>query len=429
MMSGTMLGQVCSVLLVPISSRIYGAQLYGDLAVFASLASICTGLFGFGLASSIMVEKTDYEAEQTYKFAIYSTNVLVIFLAFIILILKPVAVIIETSLPYHIVIILLAFTIMTTNHINMLYAWLNRKGKYNIMLFNPVITPLANNGLAILLGLIGFKAYGLYIGATVAQVITLIHMFVNMDKMTYRIKLCDVKPIIERNKDFILYQYPASLINTTVGNIPVQVLSYCFGNVVVGYYSMAMKLISIPSNILSSSMSRVYFKEATERQSLNGTARQYTYGVSKKISYLYIIPMLIILIGGDLLVPLFLGNEWLASVPYLKIVAILNLFAIGVNCTSGFTSVIGRQKINLIMSIVKLVVFPLFMIGTSKLFNNPEITVCVFSLAYSIVNTIYYEFLLREEKSLKNKYMFFMLFLAGICLLFYLSSLFLGILK
>ena len=422
MLSGTMMGQLISILTVPITSRIYGAELYGDLAVFTSMSSICTSFLGFGLASAIMVEKTDYEAMQTYKIAINLTNVAVILIAMIAVILSPFIQFIKSSLPYVGMIGLVAFYVITTNQINMLYAWLNRKGKYNVLLFNPIITPIVNNGFAIILGLIGFTNVGLYVGLVVAQLITLLHMFRHMDKIEYRLRYRDVGSIIKRNKDFVLYQYPASLMNTVVGNLPVQILSVYFGNIVVGYYSMAMKLLNIPTSILSSSITRVYFKEATDIQHANGNTRAYTYKLCKIVMSIYLIPIVGILMLGDLVIPFVLGAEWTDSVIYIKIMAVWNLFVIGTNCSSGFASVINKQKINMFISLAKLLVLPIVMIVSYYLWRNPYVTLILYVLSYAVINTTYYEKLIGEDKTLKYEYLKLSLLFGGIvsilCLLF-----------
>lgn len=405
MLTGTVVGQIVSTVMVPIASRIYGAELYGDLAVFTSAMSLCTSFLGFGLASAIMVEDTDQKAQQTYKLAVYGTDLLVIAIAAFMIILSPYVRVINTSLPYVNAIFMLVFAVTTTNQINMLYAWLNRKGKYNVLLLNPIITPLVNNGLVIALGVMGYTGFGLYAGLLVSQGVTLLHMYVKMDKMETRLCLRDIPDVVKRNKDFILYQYPSTLVNGVVGNLPVQIISNFFGNTVVGYYSMAMKLLNIPAGLLGNSVSRVYFKEVSEKQKNGKSARKYTLKVSKILIIIFMIPVVGILLLGDELIPWLLGSEWIYSVPYIKIMAYWNLFAIAVNCTSGFTSVIHKQKSNMILAIIKLISFPTFMIGLSVVFHNSLLTVMTYATIYSIINVVYYEKLIREEKELKYKYL------------------------
>lgn len=405
MMTGTMIGQVISIVMVPIASRLYGAGLYGELAVFTSASSICTSVLGFGLAPAIMVEKSDYQSMQTYKLAVNLTNILVAIVALIAILLSPVIQFIQTSLPYWVMVVMLAFYVMTTNQINMLYSWLNRKGRYNVLLFNPIIAPLVNNGLVIILGLTGFKNVGLFVGLIVSQLVTLIHMFRKMDKIDYKLRKTDIKEIIQRNKDFILFQYPATMMNTVVGNLPVQILSACFGNVVVGYYSMAMKLLNIPSNIISTSMSRVYFREATNVHHSGGNARAYTLKLCRLVMTIYLIPIVGILVLGNWAIPFFLGADWVPSVDYIKIMAIWNLFVIATNCTSGFTSIIGKQKINMLISAAKLLVLPVMMIGSSVLFSNSYVTLIVYVMSYAIINVIYYEKLIGEDAGLRYRYL------------------------
>lgn len=404
MMTGTMLGQIISTIMVPIASRLYGAGLYGDLAVFTSASSMCTSFLGFGLVSAIMVEETDEQAEQTYKLAVYGTNFGVVIIAGILLLLQGWIEVIHTALPYTVSVCMVAFTVMTTNQINMLYAWLNRKGRYNVLLFNPIITPLVNNALVIGLGVLGFKHIGLYAGLLVSQLVTLIHMFRNMDKMTHKFRLSDAKEVAVRNKDFILFQYPSSFVNGIVSNLPVQIISKFFGNTVVGYYSMSMKLLNIPSGLIGNSVARVYFKEVSDKYRNGESARKYTLKVSTTAMMIFLIPVVGIFLLGDWLIPLVLGASWEPSILYIKIMAIWNLLSLPVNCTTGFTSVIHKQKSNMVLALVKLATFPTFMVGLSVVFNNPIVTIITYVIIYSLINLVYYEMLIGEEADLKWKY-------------------------
>lgn len=404
MMTGTVSGQIISAVMVPVASRFYGAELYGDVAVFTSAATICVSLLGFGLSAAIMVEETDEKAVQTYKFAVLFTNMLVVLIAAGVLSLAPVVRVITTSLPYAVCVILLAFYAMMANQINLLYAWLNRKERYNVLLMNPIISPLVYNGLVVILAIIGFKSIGLYAGLIASQIVTLLHMFVNMDRMQYKLKISDVKDVIRRNKDFMIYSYPADIMNNVVGNLPVQLLSIYFGNTVVGYYSMAMKLLNIPSGIISSSVSRVYFKEATEKEHSEGRAREYTYEASKIITAIYSIPVAGILLLGQWVIPFVLGADWAGSVTYIQIMAIWNLFAIAINSTAGLPAIINKQRVNMIISIIKLFVFPISMITISELFHSPTLTIWTYAIVYSIINTAQYEYLIGECKGYRLKF-------------------------
>lgn len=420
MMTGTVSGQVISAILVPVGSRLYGAELYGDLAVFTSAATICISFLGFGLSSAIMVEDTDEKAAQTYKFAVIVTNMLVLFITGVILMLAPFVHVINVSLPYAISVVLLAFYAMTSNQINLLYAWLNRKGRYNVLLINPIITPLVNNGLLIILAIAGFRNIGLYAGLVVSQLITLLHMFIKMDKMPYKMRIKDIKEIVGRNRDFILYTYPADMINNVVGNLPVQILSACFGNTVVGYYSMAMKLLNIPSGLISNSVSRVYFKDATEKEHTGGRAREYTYEVSRIVTGIYFIPVIGIMLLGQWVIPFVLGAEWSGSVIYIKIMAIWNLFAIAVNCTGGLIAIIHEQRFGMLISISKLFIFPISMIGVSLIFDSPVVTIFTFAITYSIINVIQHEYLIGSKEGYRFKIVKMQMFFAVFCSLFFI---------
>ena len=57
--TGTAIGQGLSVLFLPIATRLYGAEYYGDLALFVAMSSIILSFLGFGLSSAIMTADSD----------------------------------------------------------------------------------------------------------------------------------------------------------------------------------------------------------------------------------------------------------------------------------------------------------------------------------------------------------------------------------
>jgi len=425
MMTGTLSGQIISTILVPVSTRLYGVALFGNLAIFNSTSSLIIGFLGFGLSQAVMVAQTEKDAEAVYKLQLFMTNILVMITIIVLISVSKWFKIFDLGIEYNISILLLGFFIILCNLSNMTYAWLNRKGLFNVLLFNPMIMPLVNNIVIIILSFTSLKLYGLLIGSVLAQLATNIHMRKYV-KMNYKLDVKDIREIISKNKDFILFQYPAGFINNLVGQLPTQILYHSFGNTILGYYSMAIRLVNIPSGLISSSLSRVYIKEASElERDMIGTATGYTLRITKIVMLLFLIPTVIIIFFGDWGVPFVLGEDWANSVVYLKIMMCWNLFAIGVNSTSGFSSVIHQQKSSMFVSIVKLIIFPVALYGAVYTFRLPVITVAVYAVSYSIINILYYNFLIGKNYELKNKYLSFnLIFVMVLLAVIFISNFF-----
>ena len=404
LMTGTLVGQLLSVLFVPILSRIYGPTLYGDLAVFTSISTLISGFLGFGLFSAIMISKTDEEAFGVYKIIIYS-SIVIAFLLFIISIgLSPYVKLFKSSLNYQITCGIIFLLIILGICTNSTYAWLNRLGKYNVLLWNPIITPIVSYSISLTLGLLNFKSYGLILGSLIASIFTLIHMFRYIGKVKIKLDVLTVKKILNINRDFILYQYPAGLASILSGQLPVILLSFFFGNTIVGYFSLTQRLLAIPGTLIGTSVNRVYIKNVAAISHWSNDACTYTFKTIKKGMKLYFVPAILLITFGDILIPLFLGQNWAEASKYLRIMVLWELFATTSGCTAGFASVIGRQKYNLLASVAILLSDILLMITVALIYKNPILTISAFAFGHILIHIVFYNTLFNLDIRTKGQY-------------------------
>src|SRR5699024_7429902 len=73
---GTMAGQVISMITLPILTRMYGAVVIGNWALFQSIATIVNSFSDMGLTNAIMIEET--EEASTRLYTVISTIILII---------------------------------------------------------------------------------------------------------------------------------------------------------------------------------------------------------------------------------------------------------------------------------------------------------------------------------------------------------------
>ena len=302
---------------------------------------------------------------------------------------------------------MVAFMIATSNMINMSYSWLNRLGKYNVLLSNPIITPLVNNTILLLLGVTGYKDIGLLAGTIGAQIATLIHMKRNIGKMRYKLTLNSIKYLLKKNSDFILFQYPSGITNGIASQLPIILLSRFFGNSIVGYYSMTQKLLNIPISLIGGTVGRVFFKNISDIRRSNGDVQRYTFNVIKNIMIPYSFLTTLVFIFGDMAIPYIVGEAWLKTGEYIRIMMLWNMFFLIVNSTAGFPSVIGMQKENMVNGILTLIIDFVTLFVTSIIFQNPLVTLLFFVIAHVIVHLLFFNRMLRGGNDFSINYITF----------------------
>ena len=65
--SGTLVGQVISIISIPIITRLYGAEIIGYWALFNSIAMVVNSFSDLGLTNAIMIKDSEEKSHQVYK--------------------------------------------------------------------------------------------------------------------------------------------------------------------------------------------------------------------------------------------------------------------------------------------------------------------------------------------------------------------------
>lgn len=401
---GTLIGQGINFVSLPILTRIYGAEIIGIWTLLNSIAVIINSFSDLGLTNSIMLDKEDDDMLSSYE--VISTIVLMIS------ILSGIIIVIYYSVfpqKHELNLIFIGFFIaiacFTLQQIQVCYTWLNRKAQYNVLMKNPLINNLTFSILAILLGILGIEKYGYFIGWILGQILTLIHMKRFLPKSMFIFSYNKFKKVLFKKKEFIKYQLPTNIFSNVKGQIPVVAIKALFGNTILGYYSVTVRVMQIPITLLASAMGRVFFQNITDMKRKGKNIGIFVYNNIEKVMKVAIIPIIAILVLGDYIVVLFLGKDWVMAGDFIRILALQNFFNFLMMTVQGIAITLGKQKLALIFCIIQSICFLVGLSIGKFIFNNPYIGIGLMSISFVICNIIYFCLLFKHMKISWKKYL------------------------
>ena len=200
--SGTVAGQIISIITLPILTRLYGAEVIGIWTVINSFSNIVQNICDLGLSNSLMMCK-EKEIEERYSIIIKLSCVLSIISSAVIFVYY---LIIGDNIKYALTVCgFLAIYAFTLRQITICTTILNRNKEYDVLMKNSVIRFGSTAIIAIVLGKIGFLEYGYYIGNVIGQIVTVIHMRKFLPRLQLRNKMSDYLDVIKNNFDYIRY--------------------------------------------------------------------------------------------------------------------------------------------------------------------------------------------------------------------------------
>lgn len=349
--SGTVIGQIISVISLPIITRIYGAEIMGVWAIIYAIAVIINTLSDVGLIQSIMVED-ESSVQRTYS--VVSTLIVIIDLAAIAVVYFYCAVILDYDSSLILVTVFFTFIYsISLQFVQLSYTWLNRNKEYSVLMKNPIINQGSIMFFSIVLGLAGCKQYGYYIGVTAGQLLTLLHMKRHLPAKTPWPTVLDIKEVIIKNKEFVKYQMPTNLTLQFRNQLPNLLIGGLFGNTMLGYFSVSQKLLNIPVTFIGQALGKVFYQRCSEMQREGQKLGEFIYRNLSRAMMLAFVPMALLAAYGDAAVVIFFGREYAVSGIIVRIIVFRAFFTFVSSATQGMDIVLKKQQYAMFAGIVQ----------------------------------------------------------------------------
>jgi lipopolysaccharide exporter len=275
----------------------------------------------------------------------------------------------------------------------MLSNWFVREKKFAVVSYSRFLNTLIMVGAQLLLGYLirpdySFLIAGLLLGS-IASCSFLIIRFVRSDIKSL-VKNVSIKKMITsaaRNKNFPLFVTPAMVMNSISWQTPVFLLGYFFDAASTGLYSMGMRIIQVPMNLIGQSISQVVHQR---------TALITSEGIPSRVLKVYealvnimFLPSVILLLFGEELFSFVFGYEWRTAGLYVQIL-VPWAFVWFVSTPLGrLLYVFEKQRFVFVLNIIILVtrVISIYLGGVAK---DPLVSIMLFSasgfLVYGYLN-------------------------------------------
>jgi len=391
--TGTLIGQLISVITLPIITRIYGPTVIGVWTLLYSIATLIKSFSDLGMTNSLMTEDEEF-IESTYKVTTTIVAIISLISAFVVTFCYANFVnAIKINLVF--LFVLTSSIIFITQQIQVCYTWLNRKGEYDILMKNPLIKNGSYGIIAILLGIFGIKTYGYFIGYIIGLTITLFHMKRNLPRYFFTSDIQLMKNTLIRNKRFILFQMPTSFLANFKNQLPVLLIQRLWGSKLLGYYSITVKLLQIPSTLLAKAIGRVFFQTTAMLQREGKPLGAYVYKNIIKGMKVATLPMIFLMAFGDVIAIIFLGNGWEIAGDFVRILALQYFFMFLMNAVLGLAITIEKQHYAMLASIFQIIGFLTGGLLGKYLFENIYIGLGIMAILYAIIHIIYFSMMFK----------------------------------
>lgn len=351
LLAGNTVSKVVLILSGLILVKYYGPENYGVYTVFLSYIVILPALSNLELNNIAIMQRDSKNVRNVFSAALLASLFIITLLVSLVFILKKTG-IIQLELSDPLLILCGAGGILTGWNLsqNALFTKYKLFRQMSASLIIASVFSVVFQGIFYLMdwkenGLI----YGWLIGLTAAFLYNLRVSKNRWDKVNF----AALKTSVRKNINIVKYAYTSTALNTLANNIlPILILIY-FTKLEVGVYAMAIKVLATPLDLLSKSVSKVFFQKAVsiyhhDKKSLDKLSKKVSFtGFFLVLGYV----ILINTIGIYLLEFIFEGDEWIGLRAYILIMTLWILARSFINPISEIMVVINRNQYSLIFNV------------------------------------------------------------------------------
>ena len=406
--AGSAFAQGLGVLVAPVITRLFAPEAFGVAALFASITGIVGVIACLRYQLAIMLPKTDEDAANllgvSLFFVLVITGLTILAVLFAgnhisqmlsspelskYLRLVPVAVFING-------------TFLAFNY------WNSRTKHFGRLSIARVVSSVATQTTKLGAGFAGFVSGGVLIGTSIlGQLVSAIILggqILRDDGRLFKAHIRWKKMIagLKRHKKFPIYSTWSALINTASHQLPMWFLAFYYSPNIVGFYSVAILVVSVPMRLVGDSLAQVFYQEVSNTYNQTGEMKNVVEKVLKRLISFGIFPALLLMLVGKELFIIVLGTQWAEAGVYVQILIPFLFLQFISSPLSTVLAVLERQRSYMIFDTILFGARLVALIG-GGMTGNVLITIALFSLASVLCYCFLgYWILLRAGVSVKH---------------------------
>jgi O-antigen/teichoic acid export membrane protein len=349
MLIGAVIGQILSVLLSPVLTRIYSPPDFGTLSVYMSMLNILVGLAAFRYEIPMSTSVTEEGAINMLALCmglLLVTTILLSLTAF----LLPESLFVSIGLRNLAGVRLLVpvgFGFLGGYHVLAYYA--TREQDFDSIARTRISQGISGPTSQIGLGLLGGGTVGLTLGFIIGQSSGTLLLFkrlvLNRLSNLRLVSLRRVRQEAWRHRAFPMISSWANLIDTAgAGQLVYVLVAIYYPGSVAGYMFIAERVVARPLLMVSTSLLTVFMGEIgrtlstnpklLRRRFLQVSSRQFLFGIAWIVTAD---------LAAKLAFPLIFGSDWGDATPYMVTLSVVYLVNSVIGSVNYTLQVLGKQ--------------------------------------------------------------------------------------
>ncbi len=319
--SGTAIAQVIGILSFTVLSRLFTEAEFGVFALVTSIYSYVTLIAGGRYEVALLIPKTKHEAANLLALSLLFNAICLVVFYLVLFVLQGYELVGDLDGWYY----FLPLFVLAMGVGQSLSAWMNRQKAYSGIVRYRITQSVMNSVPSIGFGLMKTAANGMLIGYLVSAWVSLLVLLVELKHdfqyMRGVVSWSEMKVLARKYYRFPVFNSLQALLDAAQINGLVYLVHFLFGSAAVGLLALAIRVLFAPMNFIGSSISQVFYQEATALEHDHKPIYPFLLRLLKNCALL-ILPVLLVLgFAGPQLFAFVFGENWRVAGEYAQYLA------------------------------------------------------------------------------------------------------------
>jgi len=357
----TSAGQGLSLIASPLITRLFSPAEFGVLGFYTSALNIGGAVSMLKYEVAVPLPETDAEAAHVFALsAIIAALNSLLLLAIVVACRSWLSSWSRTAIlaPY---LTLLPLGMFTLALYQALSAWAIRRREYRALAQTRINQNIVMLAAQVGLGFLGRGAFGLIVGhiAGVSGAIgTLVPRVLLPDLRIFRkVVASELRIAAAAYARFPKFSMAATLLNSTAHALPVFYFGAFFGLEMAGVYALVQRILFAPSDLLTASVSNVYFAEICHLRRGNDVEgmKSLFFRLFRQMLLFGVMAGVLAFILAPLVIPSLFGKRWANAAVCIQILSPMLAMLLAAGPLGGTLDALQRQDLHLARELIRAV--------------------------------------------------------------------------
>lgn len=348
--SGTILRFVIAFGTIPIVTRLYAPEDFGDLQLLLSIIATFAGVSTLKYDTAMVLPEERSESERVAVLCLVVVGLLALLLGALLLgfgdwffgLFDA-----ERLQPWagFVVLGFVASGLLRTGH----YTLIARR-RFGGLAKNHVLQVSTTQGTYVGLGLWQPSFLGLFAGQVAGQAVAIVHALWQAPYRLAGVRAGQLWALARRYRKFPMVNTPGVFVNSLAYEMPVFLLARYFDADVVGFYMLTERLLNQPTTLIGEAVAKVYLQEAASaRHRGTGELRALFRRTARRLFLVGSPFALCVVLAAPPVVEIALGESYRQVGVMMQILVLGRFLGFVVTPLVTTFSVVNRQEISMVL--------------------------------------------------------------------------------